>query len=182
MYHFYFLEMRSRQHLPYFIVTGLALSFVFSLTGSFFPLQSPVQNFFFKIDALFAVTAFSCLASKATSEGHDIPAAGFTVLAIAQGLFLAEIGRDYDWDYSTGTVAVLFMIPSLIMISYYTEFPKWVRVLGVVSVIPFVVLMLVRDFYGKANTDIYEIVIFLLYQLVTLCWAFYTFRSIKVKN
>ncbi|MCY7363701.1 MAG: hypothetical protein LH629_16780 [Ignavibacteria bacterium] len=169
--------MKSNTHIPYFITFGLVLSFIFSLTGSFFPSESNIQTILFKIDALFAITAFTCLAAKSSSEKFDLPAAGFTVLAIAQGLFLAEISQADNWDYSSQSTGVLFMIPSVIMISYYEIFPKWLRIGGIISVIPFVILFIVRLNSGIENTTIFEIIIFLFYQTVTLCWAWQIWKQ-----
>ncbi|MEO8447254.1 MAG: hypothetical protein ABI528_07140 [bacterium] len=166
-----------KAHLPYFITSGLVLSFIFSLIGSFFLHESLIQTTLFKIDGMFAITAFACMASKLTSDGYDIPSAGFNVLAIAQGLFLAEIDQANSWNYSTQSTGVLFMIPALIMIAYYDRFPKWVRYGGIFSVIPFVVLFIVRTYVGTQNTIDFEIIIFLIYQAVTLCWAWQVWKN-----
>lgn len=147
------------------------MSFILSLIGSFFPAQSASQTILFKVDALFAISAFACLAAKASSEKMEIPCAGFTVLAIAQGLFLAEIDQPGHWDYESANSAVLFMIPSVLMIYSYTIFPKWVRVLGIISVIPFIFLLIIRLSSVYQNTSFYENIIYLIYQLITLCWA-----------
>jgi len=166
-----------KTHLPFFITSGLVLSFTFSLIGSFFLHESQIQTILFKIDGMFAITAFACMASKLTSDGYDIPSAGFNVLAIAQGLFLAEIDQANNWNYSTQSTGVLFMIPALIMIAYYDNFPKWVRYGGIISVIPFVVLFIARNYFGDRNTIDYEVVIFLIYQTVTLCWAWQVWKN-----
>lgn len=159
------------KHLVYWISAGLLISFILSLTGSVFPSQSSIQTILFKVDALFAISAFACLGSKAASESFDIPAAGFTVLAIAQGLFLAEIDHAGHWNFESSNTAILFMIPAIFMISYYTEFPKWLRIGGIISLIPFIMLIFFREFSGSENTSLYENIVFLIYQTVTLCWA-----------
>ncbi len=163
--------MRNKRHLIYLISGGLLISFLLSLAGSFFPPQSQVQTLLFKVDALFAISAFACLSAKTSSEKFEIPSAGFSVLAIAQGLFLAEIDKAYHWNFDTSDIGILFMIPAVIMISYYTVFPKWLRIGGIISLIPFVFLLLIRVSTDFQNTSLLENSIFLLYQTVTLCWA-----------
>lgn len=167
----------NKTHLPYLISGGLVISFILSLAGSFFPAQSSAQTWLFKIDALFAISAFACLGAKASSEKFDIPSAGFSILAIAQGLFLTEIDHAGQWNYESANIAVLFMIPAVIMISYYFVFPKWLRIGGVLSILPFVILIIVRLTTNITNTSVYENIIFLIYQAVTLCWAWQIWKG-----
>jgi len=171
----------KNSHLPYFIFGGLVISFILSLIGSLFPPQGFTQTMFFKIDALFAISAFACLASKTTSEGFDIPSAGFSILAIAQGLFLAEIDVANKWNFASESLGVLFMIPAVILISYYTVFPKWLRIAGIVSIIPFIVILLIHEFSGERDTAVFENIVFLIYQMVTLCWAWQIWKDSNVK-
>ncbi len=161
----------KNHHLSYFISGGLVLSFILSLIGSCYPAQSVAQTAFFKADALFAISAFACLAAKASGERFDVPAAGFSILAIAQGLFLTEINEVNKWDIATSSLGVLFMIPAFILISYYTLFPIWLRIAGIISLIPFIILLIIRMYTKEENPTALENIIFLIFQIVTLCWA-----------
>lgn len=174
----------KNSHLSYFISGGLVLSFILSLVGSLYPEQSLIQTTLFKIDALFAISAFSCLAAKSSGERFDVAAAGFSILAIAQGLFLSEIDQVNKWNYASESLGVLFMIPAFFMISYYTIFPKWLRISGVISIIPFIALLIIRSTVGEENTALMENIVFLLFQLVTLCWAWEIWKlsELKTKN
>ncbi|MEO8665814.1 MAG: hypothetical protein ABI462_09980 [Ignavibacteria bacterium] len=171
-------EDKSRS-LNNWIVVGLIMSFIVSLAGTFFPYQSSAQTILYKIDALFAIAAFACMGSKATSEKYDIAAAGFNVLAIAQGLFLAEIDDPGHWNYETASTAALFMVPSFLMISYYTKFPKWLRISGIIITIPFMTLIFLRYFFKMENTSLLESIVYLTYQLITLCWAWQILKENK---
>ncbi|MEP7146538.1 MAG: hypothetical protein ABI792_05975 [bacterium] len=153
------------------------MSFVVSLAGTFFPYQSNIQTILFKIDALFAIAAFACLGSKATSENSDIAAAGFNVLAIAQGLFLAEIDIPGHWNYESSTTGALFMIPSFLMISYYSRFPRWLSMLGIGMTIPFITLIILRYIFDIEETSIVESIVYLSYQLITMCWAWQIWKE-----
>lgn len=174
--------MKSESQIPYFISGGLLLSFIFSVAGSFFPPQSLEQTALFKIDAMFAIMAFSCLSAKLSSEKFLIPSAGFAVLAISQGMFLAEIDQADRWNYSSQVIGVLFMLPAVIMISYYNLIPKWLRITGVLAVVPFILLFIDRYLNGPAHTAVYENIIFLLYQIVTLCWAWQIWKNRKLSQ
>ncbi len=153
------------------------MSFVVSVAGTFFPYQSVIQTILFKIDALFAIAAFACLGSKATSENSDIAAAGFNVLAIAQGLFLAEIDSPGHWNYETATTAALFMIPSFLMISYYRNFPQWLRTAGIIMTVPFIILIILRYLLKFEKTFEIESIVYLSYQIITLCWAWQVWKE-----
>ena len=153
-------------YLPYFISIGLTVSFILSLTGSFFPPQSTEQTIFFRIDALFAITAYTCLSSKAGSEKFDIPCAGFTVLAIAQGFFISEIDNADNWNFGSANTGVLFI-------------QKWLRKGGIISIVPFLILLGLRTFTGTENTTVLENIIFLFHQIITLCWAWQIWKNRK---
>ncbi|MDQ3194151.1 MAG: hypothetical protein M3P82_04035 [Bacteroidota bacterium] len=170
----------KKKSLNNWIVSGLIMSFLISLAGSFFPYQSNIQTMLFKIDALFAIAAFACLGSKATSENSDIAAAGFNVIAIAQGLFLAEVDNPGHWNYETATTAALFMIPSFLMISYYTKFPTWLRTAGIVMTVPFIILVILRNFVDLEKMSLVESIVYLSYQLITLCWAWQIWKENKI--
>lgn len=169
----------SRAAITIWIVISLLSSFACSIIGTFFPVQSETQTAFFKFDALFAISAFACLGSKATSDHSDIAAAGFNVLAISQGLFLAEIVKPLHWDYESAATAILFMIPALIMISTYTVFPKWLRIAGALTPAPFLIFLFVRQVMNLENTFVIENTIYIAYQIVTLCWAWQIWKSNK---
>src|ERR1700733_1357213 len=113
---------RNKGHLAYWIAGGLYLSFFLSLVGSFFHYQGTGQTILFKMDGLCAVAALACLGAKATTEGYDVAGAGFNVLAISQGLFLTQIDQPGHWNYEAAITAVIFMIPSMFMIAYYSRF------------------------------------------------------------
>ena len=161
----------NNKHLPYFISGGLLLSFLFDITGSFFPSESLAQTILFKIDTLLAITAFACLGSKAASEKYDIASAGFGILAIAQGLFLAKIDQALHWNYDTADTAILFLLPALVLISYYKPFPKWLRYGGILLIIPFLMILIIHLISSTTDLSFYVNIIFLLYHSVTLCWA-----------
>ncbi len=166
-------------HLVYWISGGLAVSFLMSLLGAFFPPESDMQTLIFKIDDLFAISAFACLGSKATSENYDVGAAGFTVLAIAQGLFLSEIDNPGNWNFESSNTAILFMIPSMFLIAYYYVFPKWLRIAGIIAVIPFLILLIIRSQRGFENTLGDELIMFIIYHSLILCWAWEIWKKRK---
>lgn len=174
--------MKSESHISYFISGGLVLSFIFSFIGALFPSHGLTQTVLFKIDAMFAIVSFSCLSAKLSSEKFLIPSAGFAILAISQGMILSEIDSLERWNYSSQIIGVLFMVPAVIMISYYSEIPKWLRIFGVLSIVPFLILLLDKHFFGAVNTIVYENFINLLYQIIALCWAWQIWKNREQKK
>jgi hypothetical protein len=175
-------SLKNKTHLIYWISFGLLLSFLLSLTGSFLPFQSLAQTIFYKIDGLFATCAFACLVSKAASEKYDLAAAGFTVLAISQGLFLAHIDEPGHWKDESATTAVFFLIPSFILITYYSKFPKWLHIAGIFSTVPFLTLIVMNYTENYKPGPVIRNMVYLTYQFITLCWAWYTWKDRKVKS
>jgi hypothetical protein len=175
-------SLKNKTHIKYWICFGLLLSFLLSLAGSFFPHQSFTQTLLYKIDGLFATCAFACLVSKAASEGYDLAAAGFTILAISQGLFLAHIDEPGHWKDESATTAVFFMIPSFIMITYYAKFPKWLHVAGIISTVPFLTLIVMNNIENYKPGPVIKNTVYLTYQFITLCWAWYTWNDRKAKS
>ncbi len=162
---------KYKTHIHHWISFGILGSFLFSLTGSFLPYQGAAQTLFFKIDGLFAICAFACLATKATSEGFDLVAAGFTVLAIAEGLFLTSLDQPDNLNDEVIFTGAFFMIPSFISITYYGKFPKWLHIAGILSTVPFIGFIIVHYSNNFTPGPILKYVVYLVYQIITLCWA-----------
>lgn len=166
-------------HLSYWITFGLVLSFIFSVAGNCYPHQSVTQTMLFKIDALFGLAAFACLGAKATTEGYDLAAAGFNMLAISQGLFLLQIDQPGKWNYEAGITGSMFLLPALVMISYYASFPTWLRIAGVVAALPFLSFAVLWFGAEYIPTPIFGNCAYLFYQLVTVAWAVYVWKNRK---
>ena len=171
------MSVNQKNHLAYWISFGLLLSFIVSLIGSFFPYEGKVQTILFKLDGLFAVTAFACFAAKASSEKADLPAAGFTILAISEGLFLSTIEESANPGDEILITAVLFMIPSFLLISYYKLFPRWLHIAGILSTVPFVTLVIIYYSNGFLPGPILKYTVYLTYQLILLCWAWHVWKD-----
>ena len=176
------IKQKHKTHLRYWISLGLLSSFLVSFTGSFFPYESSIQILLFKLDGLFAVCAFACLAAKATSENYDLAGAGFTILAISEGLFLTGMDQPGHLGDEANVTAVFFMIPSFLLISYYEKFPKWLHIAGILSTVPFLVLLIIYYSTNAAPTPVMRYIVYLSYQFITLCWAWQVWKEKKNTN
>ncbi len=101
------------------------------------------------------------------------------MLAIAQGFFLAEVDSPGNWSYGAATTAALFMIPSFLLTSYYTKFPEWLRIAGIGMTLPFMVLIILRYFFDLEKIPAIESIVYISYQIITLCWAWQVWKENK---
>jgi hypothetical protein len=136
----------------------------------------------FKLDGLFAVCAFACLAAKAGSEGFDLASAGFTMLAISEGLFLATMDQPGHSANEGNITAVFFMIPSFLLISYYGKFPRWLHIAGILSTLPFIILVIIYYCSRFVPGPVLKYIVYLSYQFITLCWAWQIWKQRVKRN
>ena len=103
---------------------AFALAGALVLFGSLFP--SAFSGIAYELaDAVF-VTGCGLVAMKLAREGWDLPAAGYTVLVIAWGVFsLAKNFRQLDVGNDVFASAFCFLLPSLGLIVFYHPFPRW---------------------------------------------------------
>jgi hypothetical protein len=83
--------------------------------------------------------------------------------------------------YQMFSASLFLLIPAMIMIAMYSDFPRWVNIAGIVSMIPmvaeniaftqtgkFTMSMMIIDFIGNS-----------LLALTTLFWGIYVWRNAK---
>jgi hypothetical protein len=168
---------KNQKHLGWWCSVPLVIGFVLEIAGILFPAHSKIQNIFFQIVLILETTGYACLAVKTAMEHWHIPAAGFTILAIATGIFFSQIKLDATINYEEGVSGVLFIIPAMALVCYYAVFPWWLRIMGLVSTLPFIYL-LYEIYKGKYTPNsIIEDAAFIIFELTTLGWAWYTFKD-----
>lgn len=156
-------------------------SFILNVISIFFEPGSSAVAFVYQLATVLLMISFACTGVKLHIDGWHIPAAGFTLLAISQGIFFSSIHIDGSMDYS-GVSGVYFLITAVVMTLYCGLFPLWLRLFGLLSAIPFAYLMylIYRGQYA-ANT-VLENVIFFIFMLTVLGWSWYVWRDERRKN
>lgn len=138
---FTLMNTASKKHtLTHWVVWSVIGSGVFNFVSVALPFESPEQNLTWKLSIVLIMIAFACMSRAIGKKGEDIPAAGFSVLAISQGIFFSAIPLTGSSNYEA-IAGAMFYLPAMIMICFSRTFPLWVRIYGIVSSAPFLYIM-----------------------------------------
>src|SRR5437016_2618110 len=111
----------NQSHLILWITWSIVVSFAGGVIAAFtLAPYSPMQNLLFQVFTAELVTGLTVLSIHAHLDGWHIPAAGFVMLSISQGIFASTIGiKQNEVNYDAGVTGIIFMLPALVMICYY---------------------------------------------------------------
>lgn len=141
---------RRHRYMKNMIASGFTLNVIIGFCGSF--ITSPgLQHFFWALSAFFMIIAASLLSSKLTRDGHDIPAAGFIIISIAEAMSYGFIATHDAGSEQFGAVISIF-IPGLVLISFYDVVPWLIRIPGFLAAIFFAALAV--SIYREADPDV----------------------------
>jgi hypothetical protein len=130
------------------------------------------------VSAFFMIIGASMLSSKLTRDGHDIPAAGFIVLSIAQATSYAFIATHDAGAEQFGAVIAIF-IPGIILISVYPIIPLVLRISGILAAIAFSVLavLIYRGIYTVVVEDTLTTAGYVLMSILLVGWAWLIYKN-----
>ncbi len=136
-----------------------------------------------------ALLIIGCVAYgiKMAEEKKTIHAIGFTSMSVAQGILfvlylISYNGHEkFEEAYRMFSASLYLLIPSMLLIAIYSEFPKWLRILGAVACIPYAVENILFSFTGKFDETIMMIdgIGNILFNFVYICWGIYVLRNLK---
>ena len=135
------------------------------------------------VDAIF-ITGTILVAMKLAREGWDMPAAGYTLLSIAWGVFfLAKDFQQQDVGSDILASSFYFLLPSMILIAFYGRFPLFIKIVGLITILP----ALIGLIYVKMETSSQAYIIWrkVSYQsvhIVSLFWGFFFYVMHKRNN
>ena len=150
---------------------AFALACALGLLGGFFP--PAVSAVAYKLaDAVF-ITGCVLVAMKLARKGWDLPAAGYTVLSIAWGVFfLAKDFRRLEVGNDIFASAFYFLLPSLVLIVFYQPFPRWLKGLTLLGFVPSLTeLIILKSGTGQAYEDIVRTAGYWFIHLMSLAWG-----------
>ena len=94
--------------------------------SSLFP--SAFSGIAYKLTGAVFITGCALVARKRARKGWDLPAADYTALPIAWGVFfLTEDFQRLDVCDDIFTSAFYFLLPSLGLIIFYHPYPRWLK-------------------------------------------------------
>lgn len=183
-------------HLAWTIASGfLSSNLAFLLTMFFLPstgadgklVVSPVAMTLGEIQTAGYILGCVALGIKLSEERKTLPSIGFTMMSITQGVIfitytislashegLEEIFRIY-------MSSMYLLIPSMILIAYYSDFPKWLNILGVLACLP----LLIENVAYAITSELTGFLMMLdglgqmMFAVTAFFWALRTLRNAK---
>jgi hypothetical protein len=124
----------------------LALGGLFGLIGTLTD-RPNVQALLWSIDSCALVMACALLALKFHKAGSDIVAGGFLVFSIGEGVLLSGTASGPAGSIPSFGAGIALWATALLLISAPRHFPVWVRGVGIVAAILFLITA-IRIFWG----------------------------------
>ena len=126
------------------------------------------------VDAFF-ITGTILVAMKLAGDGWEMPAAGYTLLSIAWGVFF--LAKDFQ-EQSVGedifASAFYFLLPSMLLISFYARFPLLIKIIGMVAIIPSLIgLISVKTGISLSDYNIWRKISYQAVHITSLFWGFF---------
>ena len=173
---------QEERHLPYLIAGCFAANFIMGGIGQAFPNGSFGQLFTWQLSSLLFMSGASLYAAKLHTDKWHISSAGFILLSIGQGIiFTMPNNRVSHESLTMFASAVMVFLPGMIFLCYYSGFPIWLRVLGLVAMLPFLVNMVKIDMqtFDEGKDTWLNVVGFVLIQITSICWGYYVIRPFR---
>lgn len=122
----------------YLSVIGLGIGALFGMTGSFVP-NPQLQIGLYEISSVGLTVACILLGLKFFKENEELVAGGFLLFGIGEavmssGTTLGEVGGQAAFG-----AGIALYVPALLLICIPKLFPIWLRGLGVLASIPFLI-------------------------------------------
>ena len=124
----------------------------------------------------------SLYAAKLATDKWHLSSAGFILLSLGEGI-LHALGQSGVSNESQAMFAsgVMVFLPGMVFLCYYSGFPVWLRILGLLTMIPFLIVMIKIDMHSfDVDKDMrLNIIGFVMLQTVGLCWGYFAIRPYK---
>lgn len=135
------------------------------------------------VDAIF-ISGTILVAMKLAREGWDMPAAGYTLLSIAWGVFfLAKDFQQQDVGSDILASSFYFLLPSMILIAFYERFPLFIKIVGLITILPSLIgLIYVKMEASSQAYMIWRKVSYQSVHIVSLLWGFFFYVMLKKNN
>ena len=173
---------QEEKHLPILIAICLAGNFITGGIGQIFPSRSFWQLFSWQWGSLLFMAGTSLYAAKLATDKWHISSAGFILLSIGQGIIFTLQNTGFSKEsQALFASAVMVFLPGMFFLCYYSGFPVWLRISGLVTMIPFLITMIKIDNQRfDINKDMWlNITGFVMLQFIGICWGYFAVRPYK---
>lgn len=163
------------------MAVGYGMNFILGIAGSIFEPNSYPQMTLWQIGDSMAIMA-SVLASRYIgSRSQNIAAAGFTLFGIAYGVSFASSAINAI-NVEKMALIILPLVPSLILISFCTLFPAWLRFASLMVCVPFFFMYknVIQQTYSYDNLS--NVLSYSGIQILGVLWTIYIFKDHKKQH
>lgn len=185
---------QKEKHLHWLIAGSFFASVIAAMIGWCFPPDFSVEPprideiglMMGHLQTALVILGCTALGIKLTEERKTILSIGFTMMAITQGvifvLFVVSpepAKENLDEVYKLFSASLFLLIPSMMLIAFYSEFPRWINIFSIVAVIPWIAENImyfsahklsnavgVADFIGQVFMNV-----------TVFFWGFYSLRE-----
>lgn len=145
---------RQALHLAWTIATAFFLSNLTFAVSMFFmpalgedgkPVMHPFAATLGEVQTAMLILGCVAMGIKLSEDKKTLPSIGFTMMSIAQGIIFIiytislTSHDDLEEVYRVYTSSMYLLVPSMILIAFYSDFPKWLNILGVIACVPMIV-------------------------------------------
>jgi hypothetical protein len=180
---FYCMSLkREEKHLPILIAICFAGNFILGGVGQAFPMSSFGQLFSWQWSSLLFMAGGSLYAAKLHTDKWHISSAGFILLSIGQGIiYTLQNGVFSKESESLYAAGIMVFFPGMVFLCYYSGFPAWLRIFGLVSTLPFLLIMIKIDMhnYDIHKDEVLDAAGFVMIQLTGILWSYFAFRPYR---
>lgn len=183
-------------HLAWTIATAFFLSNLAFLMTIFFiptmgvdgkPIVQPITMTLGEIQTAMLILGCVALGIKLTEEKKTMPSIGFTMMSITQGVIFITYTISLSSNEGLEEVFKVYMssmfllIPSMILIAFYSDFPKWLNLLGVAACVPLLIENIGFAATGKLSEWMMNLdgIGQLLFSITAFFWGWQTIRNAK---
>lgn len=185
---------REARHIRSAIAVGFIGSFVCMIASMCFPIdfsgelpKYPKAALLLN-EACYGLFIFgsTLMGIKLADDKRVMPSAGFTMLAIAQGVAFITIfevqhfsEEEFKKSYEIMTGMLFLFLPAMWLIARYTDFPRWLNWMGLAAVVPWAVAAILFQSHAAELSTIEKVygVGYVLVELTALCWGIRVLRG-----
>lgn len=179
---FHMSVQREEKHLPILIASCFVANFILGGIGQLFPFDSFGRAFSWQWSSLVFMTGTSLYAAKLHTEKWHISSAGFILLSIGQGIIYTMQNSDAtNESQSLFAAGIMVFFPGMLLLSYYSGFPVWLRILGLMATLPFLVIMIKIDGqnYDVQKDQWFAAAGYIMLQLTGILWSYFALRPYR---
>ena len=167
---------REERHLPILIAICFIGNFIFGAIGQAFSNGSFWQLFSWQWSSLLFMAGTSLYAAKLHTDKWHISSAGFILVSIGQGIiFTLQDPAHSRESQELFASAIMVFLPGMLFLCYYSGFPVWLRILGLLAMTPFLISM-IKIYMQKF--DVHEdnwlsVTGFIMIQVLGIFWSYF---------